>query len=484
MTDFKFPLPRHDAFLIGGAWVAPRGGETHTLVNPADETRIADIPMADEAEVNAAVAAATAAFDSWAQTPLAERRRLLVRLLDLYNGAYEELAELMTREMGTVRSFSSSAQSWVGQQHLEATLRAMDGFVWEESRGDMRLIREPVGVCALITPWNWPMNQLVVKVAPALAAGCTMVAKPSEFSPLSSLRFAELVVEAGIPPGVYNHITGSGPVAGSALSRHPDVAMVSITGSTRAGIAVARDAAETVKRVHQELGGKSANIILPDADLRARVIEGVETCFSNCGQACKAPARMLVPHDRMDEAADIARAHVETIRVGNPMDAETGQGPVVNALQYDRIQDLIQAGIDQEGGSARLVIGGTGRPDGLNSGYYIRPTVFSHTDPKSRIATEEIFGPVLTIIGYEDEDEAIRIANDTVYGLSGYVQSADTERARRVARRLRCGTVFINNADWTADMPFGGYGQSGNGREHGEFGLADFTELKAVLGHG
>lgn len=320
--------------------MAPHATATHTLDNLADETPICDVPMADGTDVDRAIDAAYAAFDSWAETPVSERIALMERLLALYSAAYEGLADLMTREMGTVRSFSWAAQSWVGQQHLEAAIRAMRDFDWEESRGGMRLIRGPVGVCALITPWNWPMNRLVVKVAPALAAGCTMVAKPSEFLPLSAVRFAELIHEVGFPPGVYNHILGSGPEAGAALSKHPDVAMVSITGSTRAGIAVARDAAETIKRVHQELGGKSVNIVLPDADLGTAVTQGIDNCFSNCGQACKAPARLLVPHERMDEAAGNSKAYVENMRVGDPMDSATDQGPVVNALQYDRIQGV------------------------------------------------------------------------------------------------------------------------------------------------
>jgi aldehyde dehydrogenase (NAD+) len=322
------------------------------------------------------------------------------------------------------------------------------------------------------------MNQLVVKVAPALAAGCTMVAKVSEFSPLSSLRFAELVDEAGFPPGVYNHLTGHGAVAGEALSRHTQVDMVSITGSTRAGVAVAKAAAETVKRVAQELGGKSANIILPDADLPRAVAEGVEACFVNCGQACRAPARMLVPRDRMAEAAAAARAAAEAHVVGDPL-TEAALGPVVNAVQWARIQSLIEAGIAE---GATLVAGGPGRPEGLNRGYYVRPTVFADVTNDMTIAREEIFGPVLAIICYDTEDEAIAIANDAVYGLSGYIQTPDLDRARRVARRLRVGSIWINGAAWDARAPFGGFKQSGNGREHGEWGLHDYLEIKATAG--
>ena len=467
-----------DKFYIGGEWVSPRGLDAHKLINPADETVICPIPMANEDDVNAAVAAAKAAFDDWQLTDKAVRLGLLRRLLDLYNEAYDEIAELMSLEMGTTLSLSKSSQALVGRMHLEAAIAALEKLEDRQLRGDTLISLEPVGVCALITPWNWPMNQLVVKAAPALAAGCTMVAKPSEFSPLSSLRFAELVHAAGFPPGVYNHITGYGHVAGEALSRHPDVDMVSITGSTRAGIAVARAAADTVKRVSQELGGKSANIILPDADLEKAVREGVDACYINCGQACRSPSRMLVPGDRMEEAKEIARQAAEAHRVGDPS-SDVTLGPVVNRLQFDRIQSLIEAGI-REG--ATLVTGGLGRPEGLNRGYYIRPTVFGDVTNDMTIAREEIFGPVLSIIGYETEEDAIRIANDTVYGLAGYVQSADIERARRIARRLRVGAVWINDAAWSAEAPFGGYKQSGNGREHGEWGLHEYLEVKSTAG--
>jgi aldehyde dehydrogenase (NAD+) len=466
------------SFYIGGAWVAPRGGDTHPLVNPATEEVICAVPMGDAADVDAAVQAARAAFDGWSQTAPKERLRLLRRLLALYIAAEEELALLMVQEMGTTLRFSREAQVAVGRMHLEAAIEALEAERFEELRGTTLISKEPVGVCALITPWNWPMNQLVVKVAPALAAGCTMVAKVSEFSPLSSLRFAELVDEAGFPPGVYNHLTGHGAVAGEALSRHTQVDMVSITGSTRAGVAVAKAAAETVKRVAQELGGKSANIILPDADLPRAVAEGVEACFVNCGQACRAPARMLVPRDRMAEAAAAARAAAEAHVVGDPL-TEAALGPVVNAVQWARIQSLIEAGIAE---GATLVAGGPGRPEGLNRGYYVRPTVFADVTNDMTIAREEIFGPVLAIICYDTEDEAIAIANDAVYGLSGYIQTPDLDRARRVARRLRVGSIWINGAAWDARAPFGGFKQSGNGREHGEWGLHDYLEIKATAG--
>ncbi|MDO6732796.1 aldehyde dehydrogenase family protein [Marinovum sp. 2_MG-2023] len=467
-----------DKFYIGGAWVRPNGRAKHQLINPATEEPTVKIPMADEADVNAAVTAAKSAFPAWAATPREDRLALLRRLLALYNDAYDDLAELMVREMGTPIGFSKAAQAAVGRMHLEAAIEALEHETFEEIRGTTLISKEPVGVCALITPWNWPMNQLVVKAAPALAAGCTMVAKPSEFSPLSSLRFAELIDAAGFPPGVYNHITGYGVDAGEALARHGDVDMVSITGSTRAGVAVARVAADTVKRVAQELGGKSANIILPDADLARAVKEGVDACFVNMGQACRAPARMLVPIERMEEAKALARDAAEAHDVGDPM-SDVSLGPVVNAAQFRQIQSLIEAGIAE---GATLVTGGPGRPEGLNRGYFVRPTVFGDVTNDMTIAREEIFGPVLALIGYDSEDHAVEIANDTVYGLSGYVQSADLESARRVARRLRVGSIWINGADWDARAPFGGFKQSGNGREHGEWGLHDYLEVKSTAG--
>lgn len=468
-----------DRFYIDGQWVAPIGSDTHTLINPANEEPIATIAMASRADVDRAVAAAKAAFDGYSQTTREQRLGWLRRLLELYNQSYDEIADLMTLEMGTTARFSKDSQAWVGREHLEAIIEALEAFQFEEMRRGTLLSREAVGVCALITPWNWPMNQLVVKVVPALAAGCTFVVKPSEYSPLSSNRFAELVHEAGFPKGVYNQIFGFGAVAGEAMAGHPDIDMVSITGSTRAGIAVAKTAADTVKRVHQELGGKSANIILPDADLEDAVRRGVLACFGNCGQACRAPTRMLVPMDRMDEAARYARDTVDSLRVGPPTDPDVDIGPVVNASQFDRIQGLITAGIAE---GATLVAGGSGRPKGLNKGYYVRPTVFADVRNDMTIAVEEIFGPVLCLIGYRDEEDAIRIANDTIYGLAAYVQTPDLDKARKVARRLRAGQVHINYADWSARDPFGGFKQSGNGREHGEFGLSDFLELKATAG--
>ncbi|WP_062013838.1 aldehyde dehydrogenase family protein [Aureimonas sp. AU4] len=471
----------NERFFIDGRWVEPIGRGTHTLLSPATEQPIATIAMGSAEDVDRAVAAAKRAFETYSRTSREERLVLLRRLLELYNESYDELAELMTREMGTTLAFSREAQAWVGRAHLETIISVLERFEFSEQRGDTLLTKEPVGVCALITPWNWPMNQIVVKVVPALAAGCTLILKPSEYSPLSSIRFTELVAEAGYPAGVFNYVQGEGAVVGEALSRHPDVDMVSITGSTRAGVAVAKAAADTVKRVHQELGGKSANIILDDADFETAVRKGVEACFGNCGQACRAPTRMLVPIDRMAEAARIAGERAAAYRVGDPSEEGVDLGPVVNRLQFERIQDLIRSGIEE---GATLAAGGPGRPDDMSAGYYVKPTVFADVAPEMRISREEIFGPVLSIIGYRDEEDAIRIANESIYGLSAYVQSGSIERARRVANRMRAGNVYINYADWDAAAPFGGFKQSGNGREHGEFGLTDFLEIKATAGYG
>lgn len=471
---------RTDRFYINGEWVTPHGKDTFSLVNPATEAVAGQLAMGDTDDANTAVAAARAAFDGWAATPPAERGRLLARLLELYNTAADEMADLMTAEMGVASGFSRGAQIALGRAHLETAIRVLGAFSFTEQRGNTLLAKEPIGVCALITPWNWPMNQLVVKVAPALAAGCTMVVKPSEFSPLSALRFAQMVHEAGFPAGVFNLINGDGAVVGEALARHPEIDMVSITGSTRAGIAVAKSASETVKRVHQELGGKSANIIFDDADFDRAVAFGVRASYLNCGQSCSAPTRMLVPHSMMERAARVAAETANSIHVGTPQESGTELGPVVNARQYAHIQALIESGIDE---GATLAAGGPGRPEGMQQGYFVRPTVFANVAPDMRIAREEIFGPVLSIIGFKDEADAIAIANDSIYGLAGYVQTLDSEKARRVASKLRVGNVYINEAPWDAGAPFGGYKHSGNGREHAEFGLGDYLELKAIAGY-
>jgi aldehyde dehydrogenase (NAD+) len=377
-------------------------------------------------------------------------------------------------------SLATAAQAPSGLGHLMQSLKALKNFEWEKDVGRSRVVHEAIGVCALITPWNWPLNQIAAKVGPALAAGCTMVLKPTEIAPLNAVLFAEVLHEAGVPPGVFNLVNGDGPGVGTALSKHPDVDMVSFTGSTRAGVLVAQNAAPTVKRVTQELGGKSANIILDDADFPKAVSAGLFNCANNTGQSCNAPTRMLVPMSRMDEAAAIAKAAAAKVTVGDPNAAETKAGPVVSKLQFDKIQTLIQKGIDE---GAKLEIGGTGLPEGISKGYFVKPTVFSHVTNAMTVAREEIFGPVLSIIGYKDDADAVRIANDTPYGLSGYVQSGDIERARKVARQIRAGNIHVNGAGVDPSSPFGGYKQSGNGREFGVWGLEEFLETKAILGY-
>jgi aldehyde dehydrogenase (NAD+) len=468
-------------FYIDGAWVDPATPKSLPVINPATEEPFVEIAVGGAADVDRAVAAARAAFPAFAETSKAERLRLLRRILEIYNRRAEDIARAVSDEMGAPMGFAREAQTWAGRAHLEATIKALEDFAFEEQRGGTRIVREGIGVAGLITPWNWPLNQIVCKVAPAIAAGCTMVLKPSEIAPVSGLAFTEIVHEAGVPAGVYNMVNGDGPSVGQVIAGHPGVDMVSFTGSTRAGIIVAKTAADSVKRVAQELGGKSPNIILPDADFATAVAKGVEGCFANSGQSCDAPTRMLVQRDRHDEALAIARKAAEAQKVGDPKAAGTVLGPVVSQVQFDKIQRLIQSGIDQ---GATLVTGGTGRPEGLNRGYYVRPTVFGHVRPDMTIAREEIFGPVLSVISYDSEEEAIAIANDTLYGLAAYVQSRDLPHARRVARRLRAGQVNINYPEWDTFAPFGGYKQSGNGREYADWAIHDFLEVKGIIGYG
>ena len=467
-------------FYINGDWVEPSTGETLDVVNPATETAIGSVAMGNKADVDRAVAAAVAAFDGYSRTSREERIDLLERIADRYRARIHDIAAVISEEMGAPVSLANEAQAPMGLAHLTTTLDVLREFEFEEDIDSTRIVREPVGVCGLITPWNWPINQIACKVAPALAAGCTMVLKPSEVAPFNAILFAEILDEAGVPAGVFNLVNGDGPTVGAALSSHPDIDMVSFTGSTRAGIEVAQNAAPTVKRVAQELGGKAANIILDDADLQETISRDVSQMCVNSGQSCLAPTRMLVPESRMDEAAAIAKTTAKKIKVGDPHAAETVIGPVVSKRQFDRIQDLIQAGIDE---GAKLETGGTGRPEGLDVGYYVKPTVFSHVTNDMTIARQEIFGPVLSIIGYTDEDDAVRIANDTVYGLSGYISTDDPERARVVARRIRAGSVHLNGAFMDVKAPFGGYKQSGNGRESGRYGLEEFLEVKAIVGY-
>ena len=466
-------------FYIDGAWVAPAAPAELEVINPATEAPYAKIALGAEADVNRAVAAARAAFDGWAATPVADRIAAAKRLLAVYDARYEEMAQAISAEMGAPITWAREAQAYAGKGHLEAAIAAAESFDWESQRGSTRILREPVGVCALITPWNWPMNQIMCKVAPAVLAGCTVVLKPSEIAPMSGVLFAEFMDQAGFPKGVFNLVNGTGPDVGQVMSGHPDVDMVSFTGSTRAGIIVARTAAETVKRVAQELGGKSANIVLPDADFAKAVTEGTLAVMSNTGQSCDAPTRMLVPADRMAEAMEIARAAAETVVVGDPTDAATTMGPLVSALQFDKVQRLIEAGIAE---GATLATGGAGKPEGRNTGYFVKPTVFGDVTNDITIAREEIFGPVLSILAYDSVEQAVAIANDTVYGLAAYVQSGSLDNARAVARQLRAGSVYVNGPDWDLFAPFGGYKQSGNGREYADWGLHDFTEIKGVVG--
>jgi len=471
-------------FYINGAWVDPISPDLLEVENPATGDSLGAVAMGSVADADRAILAARAAFDGFSQTPVAERIALLERILAQYMARAEDFAQAMRLEMGAPITWSREAQVWAGQVHLESTIAAAKAFVWEESRGTTLLIREGIGVCALITPWNWPMNQIICKVAPALAAGCTMVLKPSEIAPLSGLLFAEVCEAAGVPAGVFNLVNGSGAAVGARLSSHPAVDMVSFTGSTRAGIQVAQAAAPTVKRVAQELGGKSANIILPSADIAAAVAEGVTACMANTGQSCDAPTRMFVPRTAEDVAFAAAKAAAEAAVTGDPADPATVLGPLVSRAQYDKVQGLIAAGI---AGGATLICGGPGRPDGLANGlehgHFAWPTIFGHVTPDMAITREEIFGPVLAILSYNSVEEAVAMANDTVYGLAAYVQG-DLAQARAVARQLRAGQVNVNGPDWDTFAPFGGYKQSGNGREYADWAIHDFCEVKAIVGYG
>ena len=467
-------------FYIDGEWVNPAQNHDFDVINPATEDRVATISLGDAADVNKAVAAAKRAFGSYSETSVEMRLALLRRIVEIYQSKMDEMAATISMEMGAPITLARKAQAPAGLAHFLEIVKVLEHYQFEEAKGSMLMRQEPVGVCGLITPWNWPMNQIACKVAPALAAGCTMVLKPSEIAPLSAYLFAQILHEAGVPAGVFNLVNGDGPTVGSAISSHPDVAMVSFTGSTRAGISVAVNAATTVKRVTQELGGKSANIILEDTDLARAAAQGADACFRNSGQSCDAPTRMLVPRKIMNAAAEAAQKAAEATIVGDPSAAETALGPLSSKAQFEKVQRMIQEGIKE---GAKVVAGGVGRPDGLTKGYFVKPTVFSDVRNDMTIAREEIFGPVLSIIPYEDEDDAVRIANDTPYGLSGYVTSDDLERARRVAKGIRAGNVHINGARLDFGGCFGGYKQSGNGREWSVAGLEEFLELKAVFGY-
>ena len=467
-------------FYIDGKWVDPVTPNPLDVINPATEEVCGRISLGSADDVDLAVAAAKRAFATYSQTTREERIALLEAILAEFSKRHDEVAEAIMEEMGAPWGLAKNAQAASGPQHIKAALRALKTFEFEERNRTTLIVKEPIGVCGLITPWNWPMNQIAVKVAPALAAGCTMVLKPSEIAPFDAMIFAEILDAAGVPAGVFNLVNGDGPGVGTALSQHPDVDMMSFTGSTRAGVLVAQNAAPTVKRVAQELGGKSANVVLDDADFETAVKNGAADVFENTGQSCDAPSRMLVPKDRMDEAAALAASVAEATIVGDPTDEKTEVGPLVSELQWNKVQGLIQQGIDE---GATLVAGGTGRPEGIDKGYFAKPTVFANVGNDMTIAREEIFGPVLSIIPFEDDDDAVRIANDTPYGLSGYVSSGNLDRARKVAARMRTGMVHINGAHLDSMAPFGGYKQSGNGREWGPHGIEEFLEVKSVYGY-
>ncbi|MCP5381665.1 MAG: aldehyde dehydrogenase family protein [Kordiimonadaceae bacterium] len=466
-------------FYINGEWVDPEVPNVCDVINPATESAFAQISLGTAKDVDKAVAAAKAAFPKYAKWTVEQRIALLEKIIDIYNKRRDEVALAISNEMGAPITLAKNDQSIVGTLHFESALRALKNFKFEEKQDNIIIRYEPIGVCGLITPWNWPMNQVAVKVAPALAAGCTVILKPSEIAPIDALILAEVLDEAGVPPGVFNLVNGIGPEVGEAMSAHPDIHMMSFTGSTRGGIAVARASANSVKRVSQELGGKSANIILRDANLEKAVADGVRICMNNSGQSCNAPTRMLVPNEYMDKAIQIARETAEKLIIGDPNDENTDLGPVVSKVQFDKIQGLIQKGIDE---GATLVTGGTGRPDQLSKGYYVKATVFANANNNMTIAREEIFGPVITLIGYDTEEEAIEIANDTDYGLAGYVCSENLDHAQVIAQQIRAGQILVNYKSGGSDAPFGGYKHSGNGREKGVWGLHDYLEVKAISG--
>ena len=467
-------------FYINGEWVDPVDPKSLDVINPATEEVIGKIAMGNSQDVDKAVAAAKEAFESFSKTTKEERLALMGKILEVYQSRYDEIAETISSEMGAPLWLSKAAQAATGAGHFGTFMEVLKNYNFDEDKGTTRLRKEPVGVCGLITPWNWPINQIACKVAPALAAGCTMVLKPSEVSPLNAVIFTEVLHEAGVPAGVFNLVNGDGLSVGEAMSSHPDIDMMSFTGSTRAGVAVAKASADTVKRVSQELGGKSANIILDDADINKSVAGGVTGCFMNSGQSCNAPTRMLVPADRQDEAVAIAKATAEATVVGDPKEvAAGGIGPVVSEVQFNKIQGLIEKGIEE---GATLVAGGPGKPEGFNAGYYVKPTIFSDVSNDMTIAREEIFGPVISILPYKDEEDAMLIANDTEYGLSGYV-SGSQEKAQKFAEKFRSGNVHVNGAGPDFNAPFGGYKKSGNGREWGDLGFEEFLEIKAILGY-
>ncbi len=475
-------MPSNDdtRFYVDGAWHDRPDAQRIPVRNPATEEVFGHIAAGSPADVDLAVAAARRAFGSFSQSSVEDRLGLLARIRDLLEERTEQFAQAIVAEMGAAISFARAGQCHFGIEHVRVAIDVLGDFEFQSAVNDIVVVKEPIGVCALITPWNWPLYQITAKVAPAIAAGCTVVLKPSELSPFSALLFAQVMHDAGAPPGVFNLINGTGDVVGAAMSAHPDIDMVSFTGSTRAGVLVAQAAAPSVKRVVQELGGKSPNLFLDDADFTSAVPKGVLGAMRNVGQSCAAPTRLLVPAARVAEVESLAADTANAIIVGDPLDEATVLGPLANAAQFAKVQELIESGIDQ---GAKLVCGGPGLPQGLNRGYFARPTVFSEVTTDMRIAQEEIFGPVVVVMPYADEEDAVRIANATLYGLSSHVQSSDQVSARRVARRIRAGQVHINYPAWSGYAPFGGYRQSGNGREYGVFGIEEYLEVKAILGY-
>jgi len=466
-------------FYINGQWVDPIASRDLNVENPSTEELVATISLGAAADVDVAVAAAKAAFPSYSQVSVEERIALMEKLLQIYKDRYDEMAMAISVEMGAPISFATAAQADCGRGHINAAIESLKQFEFERQMGNTRIVKEPIGVCGFITPWNWPINQISCKVAPALATGCTMVLKPSEIAPMSGYLFTEMMDQAGFPAGVYNMVNGDGPDVGAVISSHPDVDMVSFTGSTRAGILVAKAASETVKRVTQELGGKSPNIIFEDADLETAVSSGVINMMGNTGQSCNAPSRMLVHSSVYDRAVEIARQTAEQVPVDDPKKEGMHLGPLSSRVQFDKVQGLIEVGINE---GAQLVVGGLGKPDGFDTGYYVKPTIFAGVNNQMTIAQEEIFGPVLSMIPFDTEEQAIEIANDTPYGLAAYFSTSDEERARRVAGQLRAGMISLNSASQDYAAPFGGYKQSGNGREWGEYGFDDFLEIKGITG--
>ncbi|NRO98228.1 aldehyde dehydrogenase family protein [Paraburkholderia sp. NMBU_R16] len=471
---------RLDRFFIGGQWVAPESAERIPVVSPSTEDEICETALGNERDAEKAVLAARKALVAWSATSPQERAALLDRVHTSMLERAELFATALTTEMGAPISYARTAHVPLAAEHLRVARDNLASYPFRVQRGTTAVVREPIGVCALITPWNWPIYQITAKVGPALAAGCTVVLKPSELSPLSALLFAEVIADAGVPPGVFNLVTGTGPQVGTLLASHPQVDMVSITGSTRAGVLVAQAAAPTVKRVAQELGGKSPNVLLPDADLPRAISLGVAAAFRNMGQSCSAPTRLIVPRAALGQVDALAVAAVEQMIVGDPFADATTHGPLANRAQFGRVQTMIEAGIDE---GAKLIVGGPGRPEGFSRGFYTRPTIFSDVRADMTIAREEIFGPVLAILAYDSVEEAIAIANDTVYGLGAHVQGADKALVRAVAAQIQSGQVHLNYPAWDPQAPFGGYKQSGNGREYGIEGMEEYMEVKSILGY-